>query len=117
MAYQQFIKSTVNPNDTAGGGGCACDPRKQGDCHGPYIVCYGNSMDDHLSPHVVIGAACVDKMHALLHEGEALEAGEHNTIPATALNPKVQATPPRREPPVVESPDPRRDFDDGAPKL
>lgn len=115
MAYQQFIKSNVNPNDTAGGGGCACDPRKQGDCHGPYIVCYGNEMQDAYSPHVVIGAECVDKMYQLLHEGEALESGERNTIPMQA---PVQPTPDSQERRslVVESPNPQRDFE-GLPKL
>lgn len=110
MSYGQFIVSDHNPNDTAGGGGCACDPRKQEDCHGPYIVCFGNDMEDALSPHVVIGCSCVDRMHAMLHEGEALSAGEDNVVPDS---PDASPTPEsqHRESPVVESPDPEHDFD------
>ncbi|MGZ6570461.1 MAG: hypothetical protein ACXVHB_05970 [Solirubrobacteraceae bacterium] len=113
MAFQQFIVTTVNPNDNMGGGGCVCDPRKQEDCRPPYIVCYGNEMHDHLSPHVVACAGCVKAWHEALG-GEALEAGERNTIPGSR---EVQPLPPRREPPVVESPDPKHDFADDAPDI
>lgn len=115
MSYQQFVVSSVNPNDSTGKGGCVCSPHKQEDCKGPYIVCYGNEMWDDQSPHVVIGCACVKKFAEAI-QGEVLEVGERNSpaVAATAvtLTPESQ----RRESPVVESPDPRRDFAD-APKI
>jgi hypothetical protein len=108
MAHKQFIVSDTNPNDNMGGGGCVCDPAKQTDCKPPYVIAYGNDMESAVSPHVVACASCVEAWHVALG-GEVLSAGERNTIPATAL---LQPLPPRREPPVVESPDPRRDFRD-----
>jgi hypothetical protein len=77
MSYQQFQVSLVNPNDTHGGGGCACDPRKQEDCKPPYIVIQDNEMLDHLSPRVVICKACVAGFAKAL-DGEALEIGERD---------------------------------------
>lgn len=72
MAFQQMYVSTTNPNNTVGGGGCACDPTHQGDCKGPFVVMPGNDMENPLSPHVVMGAACIDKAHELIHGGNAL---------------------------------------------
>jgi len=108
MSYGQFIVSAVNPNDTTGGGGCACDPRKQDDCKPPYIVCYGNDMFDHRSPHVVICQSCVFRMKEMLG-GEQLEAGERGAV-IKAERPAEHRS--RKSPPVVESPDPTHDFDD-----
>ena len=79
MAYQQFIVSDHNPNDTHGGGGCICDSAKQYDCKPPYIVAYGNEMDSGVSPHVVVCQNCVCRMGELL-AGEALSAGEDNVV-------------------------------------
>lgn len=88
MSYQQFQVSQVNPNDTHGGSGCACDPRKQEDCKPPYVVIQDNEMLDHLSPRVVICASCVDAFQKAL-SGEALEIGERGgpTAPAPEPNP------------------------------
>lgn len=97
MSYQQLIKSDVNPNDTTGGSGCLCDPRKQVDCKGPYIIAYGNEMDDPRSPHVVVGASCVEAMHKLLHEGETYSVGERNDF--------FGAYEPPSPPPQAESPE------------
>ena len=114
MSYQQYVVVDVNPNDNAGKGGCVCSPHKQVDCKPPYIVCFGNEMWDDQSPHVVICAACA-KVFAAAVGGEVLAGGERNTIPLTAMvNPTAESQ--RRESPVVESPDPRKDFDD-TPKL
>ena len=92
MSYQQFQVSQVNPNDTHGGSGCACDPRKQEDCKPPYIVIQDNEMLDHLSPRVVICQSCVEAFHTAL-QGEALEIGERGTPTAPAPEPN----PPARE--------------------
>ena len=88
MSYQQFQVSLVNPNDTHGGSGCACDPRKQEDSKPPYIVIQDNEMLDHLSPRVVICASCVDAFQSALR-GEALEICERGapTAPAPEPNP------------------------------
>jgi len=83
MAYQQFIVSDTNPNDTHGGGGCVCDPAKQSDCKPPYIVAYGNDMESAVSPHVVVCQNCVCRMTELLG-GEALSAGERGSVVAAA---------------------------------
>ena len=79
MAHGQFIVTSVNPNDTHGGGGCACDPMKQTDCKPPYVVCYANAMEDNRSPHVVICRACVYLMQDKLM-GEILSAGEEHAV-------------------------------------
>lgn len=106
MAHGQFSVTSVNPNDTHGGGGCVCDPRKQVDCHPPFIVCYANDMEDPRSPHVVICHNCIDRMHMMVHDGEALVSGERHTVTQPAeVNP-----PERGESPVVEYPDPESDF-------
>lgn len=99
MSYQQFQVSQVNPNDTHGGSGCACDPRKQEDCKPPYIVIQDNEMLDHLSPRVVICQSCVAAFHTAL-QGEALEIGERGgpSVPAPAPNP-----PARPENPEVDA--------------
>lgn len=81
MAFQQFHISDTNPNDTAGGGGCVCDPRKCQDCKGPFVVIPGNDMDFYLSPHVVIGSQCVDAFFKALHGGkEVLSIGERGDV-------------------------------------
>ena len=105
MAHGQFIVTSVNPNDTHGGGGCACDPMKQVDCKPPYVVCFANDMEDPRSPHVVICQACVGLMSKKL-DGEVLAAGEKHVV----TEPTSVAERYQREPPVVESPDPKRDF-------
>lgn len=106
MAHGQFSVTSVNPNDTLGGGGCVCDPRKQVDCKPPYIVCYANDMEDPRSPHVVICQACVGMMQEKLG-GEALVSGEKHVVTEPAT---VATRDHYREPPVVESPDPKHDF-------
>ena len=106
MTYQQYIVSDTNPNDVHGGGGCVCDPRKQIDCKPPYVVLYGNDMVDDRSPHVVICASCAAAF-ARAVQGEALSAGETGTVVEAPQNEEL---PSRPEPPVVESPDPARDF-------
>lgn len=79
MAAQQFSVSDVNPNDTAGGGGCACDDNMhQSDCKPPYIVFHDSTMDNPLSPYCVVCSMCAHKMVELLDttpEGERLIAG------------------------------------------
>ena len=105
MAHGQFSVTSVNPNDTHGGGGCVCDPRKQVDCKPPYIVCYANDMEDPRSPHVVICAACVNMMKLKL-AGEALVSGEEHVVTdATSVAERQQA-----ESIEVEWPDPKHDF-------
>ena len=97
MAFQQYIVSDVNPNDTHGGGGCVCDPAKQVDCKPPYVVVYGNEMESAVSPHVVICAACA-KAFAAAVDGEVLSAGERGSIvEAAPVAESVQA-----ESPVVD---------------
>ena len=78
MAHGQFIVTQVNPNDNMGGGGCVCDPRKQVDCKPPYVVCYANDMESHLSPHVVICEACLAMMNAAVG-GEVYGGAAENT--------------------------------------
>lgn len=97
MSYQQFIVTNRNPNDDIGGGGCVCDERKQRDCKGPFVVCYGNHMLDERSPHVVIGASCIAKMHEKL-QGEVLATG------APGVNVEQAEPAPRRDP-VPNHPD------------
>lgn len=79
MSSQQFVVSQVNPNDTHGGGGCACDPRKQEDCKPPYVVIIDNEMLDHLSPRVVVCKACAEAFVKAMG-GEALEVGERDPL-------------------------------------
>lgn len=83
MSHKQFIVSDVNPNDTLGGGGCICDPRKQIDCKPPYVVFYGNDMLVDNSPHVVACKSCIDDCAEKL-KGEVLSAGERGgVVPAS----------------------------------
>lgn len=75
MSHKLFVVSSQNPNDTTGGGGCICSPERQPDCKPPYCVFPGNDMENIASPHVVVGAACVEGMREKLL-GEIYSAGE-----------------------------------------
>lgn len=72
--------SDNNPNDTCGGGGCVCFPRRQAETKGPFVVIPSNDMLDHLSPHVVVCAPCV-KFMVTVTERETLAMGERTHIP------------------------------------
>ena len=71
MSAQRFKIVDVNPNDTIGGGGCACSPEKVTDCTGPFAVFFATEMGDTpLSPHNVLGCKC------LLAAADAVRTGE-----------------------------------------
>lgn len=74
MAHQQFMLSEVNPNDSTGGGGCICDENAQTDCKAPFVVCYQNTMDSAVSPHVVACASCINEMHRLVSDSSSERA-------------------------------------------
>lgn len=75
MSHESFSISETNPNDTCGGGGCACSPQKVSDCDGPYAIFQGPETDSHLSPYNVIGFKCLCAAFERV-DGEALSAGE-----------------------------------------
>lgn len=75
MASELFHVSDVNPNESVGGGGCACSEAKSEDCKPPYVVFYAQEMASNLSPHVVVCQRCIDAAQRKL-QGEALAAGE-----------------------------------------
>ena len=54
----QFTVSATNPNDVAGGGGCACSPAKPQNSGGPYAVFNGTEQMSPLSPYTVVCVAC-----------------------------------------------------------
>lgn len=121
MSYQEFSISSVNPNDTTGGGGCVCDARHQEDCKPPFVVFYGNEMFDHRSPHPVLCKNCLCAAMQKLEGGETLDIGERGQVQEA---PPIQERPQHRDsanpetaPPVVESPDPRKDFPDDTPDI
>lgn len=70
-----FKISSRNPNDVTGGGGCLCSETSLADCEPPYIVFYGQTLDNPLSPTPVLCHRC-----ALAGvkgcEGEAVAGGE-----------------------------------------
>ena len=116
MAHGNYKVVDVNPNDNCGGGGCVCDPRKQLDCRGPYVVFPDSEMYDYRSPHCVICSVCLDMAYKALHEGEVLAGGERvEPLPADyqAIGSELPLLAGQRtESPVVESPDPKHDFED-----
>jgi hypothetical protein len=75
MSHKLFYVSSINPNDTTGGGGCICSPERQPDCKPPYVVFPGNDMENIASPHVVACQACLEAGAAACL-GEVLDAGE-----------------------------------------
>lgn len=75
MGAERFIISSVNPNDVAGGGGCACSERKHEDCKPPYALFGHVEMANNLSPHLVVCAGCLTKATESLG-GEQLYAGQ-----------------------------------------
>jgi hypothetical protein len=79
MTHKMLHVSDVNPNDTTGGGGCICSPIKQPECKPPYVIFYGNDMENVASPHVVACYECL-RYAAERAEGEVLSAGEHHEI-------------------------------------
>ncbi len=85
MPHKLFAVTSVNPNDTTGGGGCVCDPTRQIDCKPPYAVFYGNDMENISSPHVVICQSCAEAVVEKF-QGEILASGETGelieTLPA-----------------------------------
>lgn len=92
MSLEQFFVTSVNPNDTCGGGGCACNPGKVSDCSPPFAVFPGNEMDNPLSPHVVVCIKCMEaavdsaKLEVLAAgevDGSAEDVVEEPTHPAT----------------------------------
>lgn len=71
----RFYVSSVNPNDTIGGGGCACGESKPADQQGPFAIFPANEMDCGYSPHLVVCAPCAEAFikqstGELLHSGE-----------------------------------------------
>jgi hypothetical protein len=84
MSQGNFQVVATNPNDDVGGGGCICDPLKNTDCQGPFVVIPGNDMDSPLSPHVVIGAKCIDLLHRAI-QGDVLPGVDQQTYDTTAV--------------------------------
>lgn len=81
MPMSTFHVSHQNPNDNTGGGGCICSPDKVTDCKGPYVIVPGNDMDSPLSPHVVVGEACVHRMVKVLAEAAGEEKAQERSAP------------------------------------
>lgn len=101
MAQGQFQLSQTNPNNSTGGGGCICDELQQTDCKAPFVVCYGNTMDSSVSPHVVACARCIGEMSALLGS-EALtldNPGDADTVNPTGISQPFPELRPKRPQP------------------
>lgn len=79
MSQEAFTVSDVNPNDSVGGGGCACSESDVGDCEPPYAIFYANEMANNLSPHCVLCLKCAERFvqQAAI---ETLSAGEQNPV-------------------------------------
>jgi len=82
MTHKLLHVSSINPNDSTGGGGCICSPIKQQDCKPPYVIFYGNDMENVASPHVVACLACLEYATEKA-QGEVLDAGEQHEIQGT----------------------------------
>jgi hypothetical protein len=76
MGAERFIISKVNPNDTSGGGGCACSEVKHVDARGPYAVFPHQECSNNLSPHLVVCAPCLQAAVTDIEFGEVLYAGQ-----------------------------------------
>jgi hypothetical protein len=70
-----FEVSSVNPNHVSGGGGCLCSETTDIDCKPPYVIFYGQSLENPQSPHAVACQRCIDAAAKAL-QGETLTAGE-----------------------------------------
>ncbi len=58
MSAALFTIMQTNPNEAAGGGGCACSPVKLVSCKGPYAVFYGTELLYPKSPMLVLSCTC-----------------------------------------------------------
>lgn len=79
---ERFTVSSVNPNDSVGGGGCLCSESKVEDCKPPYVIFHVTETSSNLSPHVVGCANCIQKAAQAVEEGEVLSAGEPSPEPS-----------------------------------
>ncbi len=74
---ETYYLSEINPNDTAGGGGCACSEIYDRDSKGPFAVFPGTETNSNISPHVVVCVGCVKSILGRVKDGtEVLSAGE-----------------------------------------
>jgi hypothetical protein len=74
---QRWTKSSTNPNDSIGGGGCFCGYNRCEDRGGPYFSSQAIETDNGLSPFVVVCAPCVVGMAAAISDDtESLPLGE-----------------------------------------
>lgn len=84
MSAQNFQVSDTNPNDSVGGGGCACSETKVPDAVGPFLIFHAAESSSNISPHVVVCAGCVVAGCSRLDNGDLLAAGEkvpHQSAP------------------------------------
>jgi hypothetical protein len=79
----RFYLTDKNPNDTVGGGGCACGETKPADQKGPFAVFPANEMDCGYSPHLVVCAPCAASI-ATGAEGEVLTTPQGDVLESTA---------------------------------
>src|SRR4051812_20819399 len=79
MSQEAFMVSSVNPNDSVGGGGCACSENDVTDCEPPYAIFYANEMASGLSPHCVVCLKCAERF-VQQASIEALAAGEEDPV-------------------------------------
>lgn len=87
---ERFTVSSVNPNDSVGGGGCLCSESKVEDCKPPYVIFHVTETSSNLSPHVVGCANCIQKAAQAIETGEMLSAGEPSPelVEATEMPPE-----------------------------
>lgn len=111
---QRFYISETNPNDSIGGGGCACSDGKVEDRGGPYAIFHCIETDSNGSPHVVVCAPCARGFIADVDNGtEQIVAGQV-TVDSDAELIEVESYVPTPESPVAEDGYPAvvRDDDD-----
>jgi hypothetical protein len=78
-----FEISEVNPNDAAGGGGCACSDTQSSDTKGPFAVFYASESASNQSPHVVVCAGCIRSAGDRLDGESGLACGERGEVTTT----------------------------------
>lgn len=79
MSLEAFYVSSINPNNSVGGGGCACSEAEVTDCEPPYAIFPGSEMANNLSPHCVVCLKCAERFvqQAAI---ECLAAGEDDEV-------------------------------------
>jgi hypothetical protein len=83
MGACRFTMMDKNPNDTVGGGGCACSETKNPDQKGPFAVFAGTEMDSGASPHLVVCVGCAEGITEA-GEGELLTTPQGDVIDSSA---------------------------------